>query len=187
MGYNRDLQEDKPPLWEAFDVVQACLSILNGMLKTLEINTERMADLANANFATATELANFLVRERGLSFRECHEIVGSIVGELASSGLTFSNLQETQKLLQLKEIELSIPELKTILEPKLAVLNNNSLGGTSPSEVKRMATEFDSHLAQIESKIAQKRAQINSAQALTNDVIEATLSGLDIRRKIQEI
>ncbi|MBM3236423.1 argininosuccinate lyase [Candidatus Poribacteria bacterium] len=180
MGYNRDLQEDKPPLWEAFDVVQACLSIFNGMLATLEINTERMAELANANFATATELANFLVRERGLSFRECHEIVGSIVGKLASSGLTFSNLQETQKLLKERNIEISIPELRAILDPKLAVLNNKSLGGASPGEVKRMAAEFDAHLAQFESKIAQKREQINLAQKLTNDVIEAALSGVDI-------
>jgi argininosuccinate lyase len=180
MGYNRDLQEDKPPLWEAFDVVQACLSIFNGMLATLEINTERMAELANANFATATELANFLVRERGLSFRECHEIVGNIVGKLASSGLTFNNLQETQKLLKERNIEISIPELRAILDPKLAVLNNKSLGGASPGEVKRMAAEFDAHLTQIESKIAQKREQINVAQKLTNDVIEAALSGVDI-------
>jgi argininosuccinate lyase len=180
MGYNRDLQEDKPPLWEAFDVVQACLSIFNGMLATLEINAERMAELANANFATATELANFLVRERGLSFRECHEIVGSIVGKLASSGLTFNNLQETQTLLKLKNIEISIPELKSILDPKFSVLNNKSLGGTSPGEIKRMAAEFDAHLTQIESKIAQKREQINAAQKLTNDVIEAALSGVSL-------
>ena len=184
MGYNRDLQEDKPPLWEAFDVVQACLAVLNGMLATLEINAERMAELANANFATATELANFLVRERNLPFRECHEIVGSIVGKLASSGLTFSNLQETQKLLKVRNIEISIPELRAILDPKIAVSNNKSLGGTSPGEVKRMAAEFDSHLAKIESKIAQKREQINTAQTLTNDIIEEALSGVDIRETI---
>ena len=184
MGYNRDLQEDKPPLWEAFDVAQACLSILSGMLKTLEINAERMVELANANFATATELANFLVRERGLAFRECHEIVGSIVGKLASSGLTFSNLQETQKLLEFKDIDVSITELKDILAPECAVLNNKSLGGTSPGEVKRMAVEFDAHLAQIEAQIARKREQINTAQKLTKDIIAAALSGVDVRQKI---
>ena len=184
MGYNRDLQEDKPPLWEAFDVVQACLSILSGMLKTLEINTERMAELANSNFATATELANFLVRERSLSFRECHEIVGSIVGRLASLGLTFSNIQETQNLLKLRGIEISIPELETVLDSKHAVLNNKSLGGTSPKEIKRMATEFDAHLTKVESKIVQKREQINDAQKLTNDFIETALSGVDIGEKV---
>ncbi|MFQ6041386.1 MAG: argininosuccinate lyase [Candidatus Poribacteria bacterium] len=187
MGYNRDLQEDKPPLWEAFDVVQACLSILKGMLATLEINEKRMAELVSANFATATELANFLVRERGLSFRECHEIVGGVVGELSSSGLTFSNLQETQNLLKLKDIEISIPELKSILDPKSAVLNNKSLGGTSPEEVKRMSADFDKQLTHFELKISQRREQINVARKLTDDIIEAALSGVDIGAKIQEI
>jgi argininosuccinate lyase len=184
MGYNRDLQEDKPPLWEAFDVIGASLSILNGMLKTLKINTERMAKLANANFATATELANFLVRERGIAFRECHEIVGGIVGELSASGLTFSNLQETQKLLQLRDIEISASELKTILDSKSAILNNKSLGGTSPGEVNRMAAKFEQNLAQVESNIDRKRKKIATAQKLTDDVIEAVLSGVDVRETV---
>ena len=82
MGYNRDFQEDKPPLWEAFDVAKACLGLLPELLKTTDFKTERMAELANANFATATELANYLVKEHQISFRECHEIVGWLVGEL---------------------------------------------------------------------------------------------------------
>ena len=91
MGYNRDFQEDKPPLWEAFDIVKACLGLLPELLKTTDFKTERMAELANANFATATELANYLTKAHQLSFRECHEIVGWLVGELVQQEKTFSD------------------------------------------------------------------------------------------------
>jgi hypothetical protein len=106
---------------------------------------------------------------------------------LSAAGLTFSNLQETQNLLKLRDIEISISELKSILDPKFAVLNNKSLGGSSPEEVKRMSADFEKHLAYIEVQISQKREQINAAQKLTNSVIEAALSGMDIRTKIQDI
>ena len=173
MGYNRDFQEDKPPLWEAFDIVQSSLSITDGMMKTLNINTERMAYLADANFATATELANFLVRERSLSFRECHEIVGSVVGGLAAIKHNFSNLEATRKLLKDKGVDVTIDELRTILAPLLAIKNNKSSGGTSPSEVKRMVCEFDAQLEQMKSGIAEKRDRIKSAQKLTDDIIQS--------------
>ena len=173
MGYNRDFQEDKPPLWEALDIVQSSLSITDGMMKTLKINPERMASLADANFATATELANFLVRERGLSFRECHEIVGGVVGKLTTAETNFSNLEETHKLLKERGINVTVDDLRAILSPSLAIENNQSLGGTSPSEVKRMAREFGVRIAQIKADIGQKRAKIKAAQKLTDDLIKS--------------
>jgi hypothetical protein len=113
--------------------------------------------------------------------------VGSVVGELSASGLNFSNLPETQNLLKLRDIEISIPDLRSILEPKFAIINNRSLGGVSPGEVKRMSVDFDKHLSRFEATISQKRDQIKAAQKLTNDVIDAALLGEDIRAKIQEI
>lgn len=180
MGYNRDLQEDKPPIWEAFDVVQACVSILRGMLSTLTFDAERMAFLAAANFATATELANYLVRERGLSFRECHEIVGGVVGELASADLTFNSIEETQRLLKNRDVEMSISELEAVLDPQQAISNNKSLGSTSPAEVTRMVEDFNVQLIEYESEIIQRQEQINDAQKLTSETIEAILSEIDI-------
>ena len=164
-GYNRDLQEDKPPLWGAFDVVQSCLGILPGLLETLDFNTDRLALLANANFATATELANFLVSEQGLPFRKCHEIVGNVVGGLAKQGKTFEYWEETQELLRSEGIDLSISQLQRILDPKLSIHNNQSLGGTSPVEVKRMVGEFESKLNGIENQIHLRQEQINTAHS----------------------
>ena len=112
--------------------MKACLGLLPELLKTTNFKTERMAELANANFATATELANYLVKEHQISFRECHEIVGWLVGELVRQEKTFSDWELTQELLKQKEIDIPISQLKQILDPKSAIQNNQSLGGTSP-------------------------------------------------------
>ena len=179
-GYNRDLQEDKPPLWGAFDVVQSCLGILPGLLETLDFNTDRLELLANANFATATELANFLVSEQGLPFRKCHEIVGSVVGGLAKKEKTFEDWDETQKLLRSEGIDLSVAQLQHILDPKLSLRNNQSLGGTSPTEVKRMVGEFEAKLNEIDAQIRSRQERIDAAYQQTLRVIEQVLDGKTI-------
>ena len=183
MGYNRDLQEDKPPLWEAFDVVLGCLGVLPGLLETIEFKTERMTELANANFATATELANYLVQEHELAFRECHEIVGGVVGELVKLNRTFQDRQETQRLLQLRGVELPMSTLQSILEPKLAIHNTQSLGGTSPSEVKRMTDEFEGKLDEINAKIERREDGIQRAHQRTLQIVAEVLAG----QKIAEV
>ena len=175
LGYNRDFQEDKPPLWEAFDVVTACLGMLPELLRTTDFNTERMAELANANFATATELANYLVKEHQISFRECHEIVGWLVGELVHGEKTFSDWELTQKLLKQKEIDIPVAQLKRILEAESAIQNNQSLGGTSPAEVRRMVDEFEAHLSEIASCISNCQTQIEDAHRETLRIVDEVL------------
>ena len=161
-------------------MVQSCLGILPGLLETLDFNTDRLETLANANFATATELANFLVSEQGLPFRKCHEIVGSVVGGLAKQGKTFGDWEETQKLLRSEGLDLSIPQLQRILDPQLSLHNNRSLGGTSPAEVKRMVGEFEEKLSEIDSQIHSRQEQINAAYQKTLRAIEQVLDGKTI-------
>jgi len=175
MGYNRDFQEDKPPLWEAFDVVKACLGMLRELIKTMHFKTERMAELANANFATATELANYLVKEHQLSFRACHEIVGRIVGELVQQGKTFADWELTQALLKQRDIDISISELKQILDAELAIRNNQSLGGTSPAEVNRMIDVFEEQLNKIALRNYTCQTQIEEAHRETLRIVDEVL------------
>jgi argininosuccinate lyase len=175
MGYNRDLQEDKPPLWEAFDVVESCLGVLPGFLETADFKTDRMAELANANFATATELANYLVREAGIPFRECHEIVGGVIGELVRKGKTFQDWDETAELLKTRGVELTISQLQQILDAKQALYTNQSLGGTSPVEVRRMAGELGAKLDDINRQIRARQDGIQAAHQRTLGIIEAAL------------
>ncbi len=175
MGYNRDFQEDKPPLWEAFDIVKACLSVLPEVLKTTDFKTERMAALVNANFATATELANYLVKEYHISFRESHEIVGWLVGELVQQEKTFADWELTQALLKQKQLDVPISQLQRILDPKWAIQNNRSLGGTSPTEVSRMIDNFDKQLNEIAHHIHTCQTKIENAHRETQQIVDEVL------------
>ena len=175
MGYNRDFQEDKPPLWEAFDVVKACLGMLPELLKTAEFKMERMAELANANFATATELANYLVKEHEISFRECHEIVGWLVGELVQQEKTFADWELTQGLLKQRGIDVSVAQLQQILDAELAIQNNQSLGGTSPVEVRRMIGSFETQLNEIAMCIRTYQTEIDNAHRETQRIVDKVL------------
>lgn len=175
LGYNRDFQEDKPPLWEAFDIVKACLGILPQLLKTTKFNTQRMAALVNANFATATELANYLVKEHQISFRESHEIVGWLVGELHKQDNTFKDLELTQNLLKQKDIDLTISKLNQILDAKLTIQNNQSLGGTSPAEVSRMVDKFEEQLNEIAMHIYNRQMQVDDAHKETIRIVNEVL------------
>ena len=179
MGYNRDFQEDKPPLWEAFDIVKACLGLLPELLRTTDFKTERMAELANANFATATELANYLVKEHKISFRECHEIVGWLVGELVKREKTFSDWELTQAFLKEKNIDIPISQLKQILDAALAIQNNQSLGGTSPVEVHRMIDNFEEQRKEIAQHVYHRQTQIADAHQETLRIVDEIL-GLPI-------
>ena len=175
MGYNRDFQEDKPPLWEAFDIVKACLGVLPEVLKTTDFKTERMATLANANFATATELANYLVKEYDISFRESHEIVGWLVGELVQQEKTFDDWELTHTLLKQKQVDIPISQLQLILDAEFALQNNRSLGGTSPTEVSRMINRFDEQLTEIASHIHTCQTQIEDAHRETLRIVDEVL------------
>ena len=176
MGYNRDLQEDKPPLWQALDVVKSCLAILPDMLGTTHFNTIRMAQLCDMNFITATELANHLASEHYIPFRQCHEVVGSVVGELSRSGKTFADWNKTQQLLKTKGIDLKTDQLQQILDPINTLQNNGSVGGTSPKEVKRMSQNFATQLDQIEIQISSRLNHIDHARKKTRQIIDLVLS-----------
>ena len=86
LGYQRDLQEDKPPLFGAVAIFEASLGVLAGLIGTLAIDRERMADAAADGYTTATTLADALVR-RGVPFRTAHHVVGALVGRAESSAI----------------------------------------------------------------------------------------------------
>ena len=177
MGYNRDLQEDKPPLWQALDVVKSCLAILPDMLGTTNFDTVRMEQLCDTNFIAATELANYLVSAHDIPFRQCHEIVGNVVGELSRSGNTFANWDQTQHLLNKRGIDLEIDQLQQILDPVNTLQNNRSVGGTSPTEVKRMSQNFSTQLDGIGVQISSRLSRIDRARKKTRQIVDLVLGG----------
>ncbi len=91
LAYNKDMQEDKEGLFDALDTAHVCLSVLNTLLRNTTFRADRMAASLRGDFSTATDLADFLVRQ-GLPFRQAHEVVGKIVGDCVRTGRVLEDL-----------------------------------------------------------------------------------------------
>jgi len=95
LAYNKDMQEDKESLFDALDTAQISLSVMNTLLQNTVFHQERMAAALQGDFSTATDLADYLVRQ-GLPFRQAHEVVGKIVGDCVRSGRILEDLTQDQ-------------------------------------------------------------------------------------------
>lgn len=143
LGYNRDTQDDKPPLFESIRLCRTSLRLVALMLDGATWNTERMAKACHGDFSTATDLANFLVA-RGCAFREAHEIVGGVVRACIDRGLVLEDL--TKSLLA--EIDARVPmEALTVLNPKDSVRSRESYGGPGPKALAVQLKQAKSALA----------------------------------------
>jgi argininosuccinate lyase len=131
LGYSKDLQEDKEPLFDSVDSVLAMLAVLPEMLRTASFDGERMKAAAGG-FALATELADYLAA-RGVPFREAHRAVGQLVRRCEELGVT---LEEAP----VEEIAAAHPALadlpRELLTPEGSVANKKSPGSTSPASVE---------------------------------------------------
>ncbi|MCH8273362.1 MAG: argininosuccinate lyase [Armatimonadetes bacterium] len=133
LGYNRDMQEDKPPLFDAMWLCEESLMICSGMLRTLKFNTERMREMAGAKFSTATSLADALAM-KGMPFRKAHEVVGNLVKKCIKKGWTFEDLTPER----LRKLVPEIPaELLKVLDLEETVRSRESFGGTGPRAMAR--------------------------------------------------
>lgn len=136
-SYNKDLQEITPHLWNAVDNAKSILSIMNGMLSTITLNKERAAQLAKSNFATATELADILVREKNMPFRTAHKIVGRMVTVALEDNISVDNIDSkfldsiSQELFD-KPLGLEEGLIKKALDPLENVKSRKVIGGSSP-------------------------------------------------------
>lgn len=131
LGYSKDLQEDKEPLFDATDNVLLMLEVLPEMLRTARFDKERMLRAAGG-FALATELADFLAM-RGVPFREAHRVVGVLVRKCEELGLTIQGLPR-EELASAHPALADLPE--NLLTPEGSVANKKSSGSTSPDSVE---------------------------------------------------
>jgi argininosuccinate lyase len=177
LGYHRDLQEDKPLLWESFDTVNATVALLADLLATSRFHPERMLELTYGNFCTATELANWLVSERGVPFRDSHEIVGSLVAALASEGKSLRDADACARFLETRGHSLSVEIIEEILDPVKAVWRNRSLGGTSPGEVRRMSRALRDGIARHLDGVRRRSDAILAARNETARCVAGLLKG----------
>jgi argininosuccinate lyase len=131
LTYNRDLQEDKGPLFDASDTLRICLAVMARMIPAITVHERRMEEAAREGYMEATDLADALVLS-GMPFREAHRLVGTIVLHCARHGtrltdLTLDELQGFSPLFDAKSL--------AALDPRAVVRRRNSPGGTSPRQV----------------------------------------------------
>ncbi|MDR1016102.1 MAG: argininosuccinate lyase [Coriobacteriales bacterium] len=130
LAYNKDLQEDKEGLFDAVQTVLDCTGALDGMLTTMQVNSERMLDDAQSGFMAATDLADHLVRS-GMPFRDAHHIVGQIVHDLEKQGKDFRDLSLEGLKAYAKEFDdLRLVDIRHVLE------GHDTFGGTSTRRVR---------------------------------------------------
>jgi argininosuccinate lyase len=142
MTYNRDLQEDKEPLFDAVDTVKDCLSIFTEMLEHTVFNAERMYDAASGGFSTATDVAEYLV-EKGLPFRQAHEIVGHIVADCIQSKKTLADLTLSEFKKHYAGFE---ADISYRIQLENSVNARKALGGTAGTAVRERIRAFEKSL-----------------------------------------
>jgi argininosuccinate lyase len=134
LAYSKDMQEDKEAVFDAAETLDLMLAAMTGMVGDMAINTEAMKRAAGSGFSTATDLADWLVREAGLPFREAHHVTGRAVAmaESQKKGL------EKLSLADLQSLHPAITEdIYSVLSVTNSVRSRKSFGGTAPGEVKR--------------------------------------------------
>lgn len=144
LAYNRDLQEDKEPLFDGIDQLSMVLPAVAGMVSTLTFHEERMRDLAPRGFSLATDVADWLVRQR-VPFAQAHDIAGEAVRVCEAQGIELSDLTESQ----LKQIDSRLTgEVLSVLTVDGSIRNRNAVGGTAPDRVAEQLVLLKSGVGQ---------------------------------------
>jgi argininosuccinate lyase len=133
LAYNKDNQEDKEPLFDTVDTVRETLAILAEMLPGIRVDAQAMRAAALQGYATATDLADYLVR-KGLAFRDAHEAVGQAVRHAVDKGCDLSQLS----VAELRRFSSLIgPDVSAVLTLEGSVAARDHAGGTAPKQVRR--------------------------------------------------
>ncbi len=133
LAYNRDFQEDKPPVFDAVETVEACLDVTAPMVRTLKVNREKMLDACRLGFLLATDVADAFAR-RGVPFREAHGLVAKAVHYAVEREIS---LEQVPLAFWRNLSSQAGPWILETLSLEKAVAARRSLGGTAPSEVRR--------------------------------------------------
>jgi argininosuccinate lyase len=133
LAYQKDMQEDKVPVFEAADALELCLAAMAGMVRDMRPNRERLRRAAERGYSTATDLADWLVLELGLPFRRAHHVTGAIVKHAEARGCALAELP----LAELQAVEPAITAaVFDSLPVERSVASRASFGGTAPTRVR---------------------------------------------------
>jgi len=131
LAYNRDLQEDKEPVFDTVDNLKLVLPAFTGMVATMEFNVERLEDLSSAGYSLATDVAEWLVKQK-MPFKEAHEVTGKLVAFAEKNNLALDEVSDAE----LASIHpMLTPEAREVLSVSGSIKSRNGAGGTSVSRV----------------------------------------------------
>ena len=147
LAYSKDMQDDKPPLFEAHDLLALSIAAMTGMIETIGFRADRMRGAAEAGYSTATDLADWLVRVADIPFREAHHITGTIVRMAEREGVALGKLPLEAMVAVDPRID---DRIFQALSVDASVAARASHGGTAPSEVRK--------------RVAQARAALEMAE-----------------------
>ncbi|WP_333590596.1 argininosuccinate lyase [Brevundimonas sp.] len=143
LAYSKDMQEDKPPVFEAFDALDLALTAMTAMVLALTPNVERMRAAAGSGYSTATDLADWLVRELNLPFRKAHHVTGAAVKRAEALGVDLMQLPLTE----LRAIEPGVKDaVYKVLSPEASCASRMSFGGTAPDQVRARIKDWRTRL-----------------------------------------
>jgi argininosuccinate lyase len=148
LAYNRDLQEDKEPLFDSVETLHLVLPAMKGLLETMALNVERMERNATAGFALATDVADVLVG-KGVPFRNAHEIVGHLVSYCEENNLELHEVSDSQ--LASLSAELT-PDVRDVMNVKASLARKAGIGGTAPHQVAQQRDELQQLLVSLSEK-----------------------------------
>ncbi len=133
LTYSKDMQEDKEPVFDAAKNIKLCLQAMSGMVSDMKVNKENMFKMAGSGFSTATDLADWLVKNLKIPFRDAHHVTGQIVKMAENKGVDLHEL----KLSEMQKVEKKITkEIFAVLTVESSVASRTSFGGTSQVRVK---------------------------------------------------
>lgn len=138
LTYSKDMQEDKEPVFDASHNIKLCISVMSGMINDLKTNKENMLKMAQTGYSTATDLADWLVKNLKIPFRQAHHITGSIVKIAEDKNIELHQLS----LKEMQKIEKDItPAIFDILSVENSIKSRTSYGGTAPKCVKNQISK----------------------------------------------
>ncbi|MDR1214192.1 MAG: argininosuccinate lyase [Propionibacteriaceae bacterium] len=145
LAYNRDLQEDKEPLFDSLDQLHLLLPAMAGLVQTLVFDRRRLESLAGQGFSLATDLADWLVRRR-LPFARAHQIAGQAVRHCEARGVGLEDLSDAELAALAPELT---PEVRQVLSVAGSLAARSARGGTAEVQVRRQLVELDQALDQV--------------------------------------
>lgn len=144
LAYQKDMQEDKEQTFDALASLELAVAATTGMVRDLTPDAKAMKKAAGAGFATATDLADFLVRRLGLPFREAHHVTGRLVAFASGKGVDLARLS----LAEMQAVDRRITEeVFSVLGVEKSVKSRTSYGGTAPANVRRQARRWLARIA----------------------------------------